>query len=198
MPPNQPHLNLTTTIIIPTYNYAQFLPRAIHSVYAQQEVPTPQVLVMDDGSTDDTAIIIAQLQQQYPGLAYHPQPSAGKAAATARGIALATGQVIFTLDADDWFLPGKIAATLAILQQYPQVVHVATPALIHWQQAPGRTQPEPIPCAWLQHPQDGSSRLRQLYTANKLYGGGSTFAARAEVLKNIPLPSPRNNYNSET
>lgn len=176
---------MKVSIIIPTYNYAQYIVRAIESVMTQSySAALIEVIVMDDGSTDETATVIERLQQQYPNLQYHVQPNAGKAVATQKGIAIATGEIIFTLDADDWFLPGKIADTVSIFQQFPQVVHVASAARIEW--ADGRSAAtEPVPARLLNKSNNGSVVLRHFFEHNLLFGGGSTFAVRSATAKKI-------------
>ena len=178
---------MNISVIIPTYNYAAYIGRAIASVFNQTyRGGAIEVIVVDDGSTDDTAAVVAQWQQRHPGIHYHPQPNRGKAAAMQRGIALSSGDIIFTLDADDFFLPGKLAGTVAVLQQYPQVVHVASPARIEWADAHRPPVAEPIPARLTGRPINGTALLRYFYTRNQLFGGGSTFACRAAVAKAIP------------
>jgi glycosyltransferase involved in cell wall biosynthesis len=175
---------LNISVIIPTYNYGTYIGRAIQSVFDQAYTAGKvEVLVIDDGSTDGTAAVIQQLQQQHAHLQYHWQANAGKAVATQKGIGLATGDVIFTLDADDWWLPGKIADTVAILQQHPRVVHVASAAQIVWADNKRAPVTEPITPKRLGKPLDGASLLYQFYRRNQLFGGGSTFACRASVAK---------------
>lgn len=176
-------MNLQASIIIPTYNYADYIGRAIDSVLAQQ-YPAIEIIVVDDGSTDDTRAVVEALQQQIPFLQYHAQPNSGKAVATQQGIALANSDFICTLDADDWLLPGKLAATAAILQQYPSVVHVASPALIQWQQDRSPVA-EPVPTVLLGQPLKGTDVLQYFFQRNMLFGGGSTFAIRTAAAKQI-------------
>lgn len=59
---------ITLSVVIPAYNYAAVLPRAVESVLAQTEsADSVELLVVDDGSTDDTAAVLEQLQTRYPG-----------------------------------------------------------------------------------------------------------------------------------
>ena len=176
---------MKVSILIATYNYAQYIGRAIESVMTQSyPAALIEVIVMDDGSTDDTAGVIERLQQQYSNLHYHVQPNAGKAVATQKSIALASGEILFTLDADDWFLPGKVADTVSIFQQHPQVVHVASAARIEW--ADGRpAEIEPVPEWLLKKSNSGSVVLKHFFEHNLLFGGGSTFAVRSAMAQNI-------------
>ena len=174
---------MKASIIIPTYNYAQYIGRAIESIMTQSYPSSMlEVIVVDDGSTDNTTQVVASLHHQYANIQYHHQQNAGKAVATQKGIAMATGDVILTLDSDDWFLPGKIADTVAIFKQYARVVHVASAARIVW--ADGKAaRSEPLPPWLLGQCNDGHSVLQHFFEHNMLFGGGSTFAVRAAAAK---------------
>lgn len=107
----------TVSVIIPAYNCAAYLIRALESV-AAQNVPKErlEVLVIDDGSTDDTADRIAAFQARGEvALRYVRQSNAGVAAARNHGLRLARGEVIAFLDADDWWFPSKLARQLPLL-----------------------------------------------------------------------------------
>lgn len=108
------------SVIIPTYNTARYLPAALESVAAQDYRPL-EVIVVDDGSTDETAAIVADFFQRtgLPGN-YVFQPNQGPAAARNRGLTVAHGDWIAFLDADDIWLPGKTTRQLQLLAEYPQ------------------------------------------------------------------------------
>jgi glycosyltransferase involved in cell wall biosynthesis len=105
------------SVIIPTYNNGRYLPQAIQSIHDQQ-YPDVEIIVVDDGSTDDTPEILAHY-----GRTIHTirQPNAGSAAARNTGLQHATGPYIVLLDADDWLLPGKFHKQAAILQVNPRL-----------------------------------------------------------------------------
>ena len=105
----------TVSVIIPLYNAEAFLAQAIESVLGQTH-PPQQVLVIDDGSTDQSA----QIAQRY-GAAVElvQQPNAGCAHARNRGVALATGDYLAFLDADDYWVSEKLALQLAVFAQNP-------------------------------------------------------------------------------
>lgn len=89
------------SVVIPTFNYGAFIGHALDSVL-QQRWSNVEIIVIDDGSDDDTAQVIA------PYLAdsrvhYHSQPRSGPAAARNRGVTLASGEYIAFLDADDFW-----------------------------------------------------------------------------------------------
>lgn len=95
----------SVSIIIPAYNRADLLPEAIDSVLAQP-VTGLEVIVVDDGSTDDTPAVAARYDVQ---IKYVRQANAGVAAARNRGVAETTGKYVQFLDADDYLLPGGLA-----------------------------------------------------------------------------------------
>ncbi|MBK8957102.1 MAG: glycosyltransferase [Proteobacteria bacterium] len=96
------------SVIIPVYNYAHFLRACVESVRAQS-VDDVEVLVVDDGSTDDSAAVAASL----PGVRYIHQANQGLSAARNTGIAACSGEYLLFLDADDQLAPGTLAARLA-------------------------------------------------------------------------------------
>src|SRR5690242_10687505 len=93
------------SVIIPAYNYARFLPQAIESAL-QQDYPEFEVLVVDDGSTDNTAEIAAVYSRADKRVRYLHQKNAGLPAARNTGIQHARFDFIGFLDADDAWLPG--------------------------------------------------------------------------------------------
>jgi len=110
------------SIIIPSYNYASYLPEAIRSALAQTHRPI-EVIVVDDGSTDDTPQVAASFGD---AIRYIRQPNAGLSAARNRGIAEATGDLLVFLDADDILDPTMVERSLAAWAQLrPQPALVA-------------------------------------------------------------------------
>lgn len=110
----------TVSVVIPTYNRAKFLGAAVASVRAQT-YPCAEIVIVDDGSTDDTPGVVARLGD---GVHYVKQANAGPAAARNRGIQEARGDVVAFLDTDDRWLPQKIARQVEILQREPEVALV--------------------------------------------------------------------------
>ncbi len=113
----------TISAIVPTYNRAGVIAQAIHSVLSQ--VPAPdEVLVVDDGSTDNTVAELAQFGDRIKVLT---QPNAGAAAARNYGVREARGEWLAFLDSDDLWSPGRIATFLRDIKTAAAdvVVHVA-------------------------------------------------------------------------
>ena len=101
----------SVSVVIPTYNRARLLPRALDSVLAQT-FGNLEVLVIDDGSTDGTTALMARYHD--PRVRYLVQPAnAGVSAARNRGMREARGEWIAFLDSDDEWLPDKLQRQLA-------------------------------------------------------------------------------------
>lgn len=112
------------SIIIPTYNYAHFLPRAIDSCLGQSGDDW-EIIVVDDGSTDDTAAVAARYSvQPAVRLRYLSQSNQGAAAARNHGARVAAGQYLLFLDADDALLPDALAQFRECLARLPAVEFV--------------------------------------------------------------------------
>jgi glycosyltransferase involved in cell wall biosynthesis len=110
----------TVSVIIPTYNLASHLTEAVASV-RDQHCPNLEIIVVDDGSTDDTAKVLDALAAT-GDLRWFHQDNAGAAAARNRGIQEAQGEWIAFLDADDLWLSGKLAAQFEKLRQHPEAM----------------------------------------------------------------------------
>ncbi len=104
----------TVSVIVPVFNGERFLAEALRSVL-DQTLPPDEIIVVDDGSTDGSAALAAQFTAQFPGVLVFQQPNRGAGAALNLGIRHARGDLLAFLDADDRWLPGKLAAQVAIL-----------------------------------------------------------------------------------
>jgi len=110
--------NPKVSVIIPTYNRGWILREAIDSVLSQK-FSDYELIVVDDGSTDDTRIILDSYGQDIIVLR---QPNQGVSAARNRGIAESCAQLISFLDSDDLWLPQKLARQVAFFQTNPDVL----------------------------------------------------------------------------
>jgi glycosyltransferase involved in cell wall biosynthesis len=107
------------TIFVPTYNRAYCLPRALDSI-AQSTCQDLEIIVVDDGSTDDTRAVVAAWTASHDlPLHYLYQPNAGKHAAHNQAVAQAQGFMFLTLDSDDSLLPGALAAVRQYWEAIP-------------------------------------------------------------------------------
>ena len=110
------------SIIITSYNYEKFLSRAIDSAF-QQTYPVKEIIVVDDGSTDNSRHIINSYGDQITSVF---QENKGRAFATNAGFFASRGEIIFFLDADDIFFPHKVETMvnyfLQVVPQTPEVL----------------------------------------------------------------------------
>lgn len=107
------------SVVIPTYNYAHLLPRALDSVLGQMTNDI-ELIVVDDGSRDNTADMLADYVAKHPRLHVIQQANAGAAAARNRGISKACGRYALLLDADDELLPDALAVLRGVVAVHPQ------------------------------------------------------------------------------
>lgn len=108
---------LLISVIIPTYNCELYIIEAIESVLQQDEC-LYEIIVIDDGSTDKTKEILEPYEDR---IRYFLQTNQGVAAARNHGISQANGDLIAFLDADDYFLPGKLAAQANKFKEQPDI-----------------------------------------------------------------------------
>lgn len=105
------------SVIIPAYNARRWLPETLASVRAQQEDVDLEVIIVDDGSTDDTAEYVTQ---EWPDFRLIRSENRGVSHARNLGTANAKGEWFQYLDADDLLLPGKLSRHLALIQKRPE------------------------------------------------------------------------------
>lgn len=104
------------SVIIPTYNSAAYLPQAIQSVL-DQDFDDFEIIIVDDGSTDDTSTMLAPFRDQVRCVR---QENRGNAAARNRGLAEARAEWLCFLDSDDTWLPGKLRQQWDDLRAHPE------------------------------------------------------------------------------
>jgi hypothetical protein len=115
------------SVLIPAYNQGRYLAMAIRSAL-EQTYSDIEVLVVDDGSTDETAAVARAFTD--PRVSYVYQDNQGLSAARNTGIRRATGEFLTFLDADDLFLPEKLSLLLAAIDENPQWGFVAGQAVL--------------------------------------------------------------------
>jgi glycosyltransferase involved in cell wall biosynthesis len=104
------------SIIIPTYNRSALVAQAIRTIQSSG-VPGVEIVVADDGSTDDTEAAV----RACPGVVYVRQRNAGPAAARNNGFGVSTGRYVTFLDSDDEWIAGGPARLLAQLDRHPDL-----------------------------------------------------------------------------
>lgn len=110
-------VNPSITVVIPTFNRSRYLPESLDSVLGQT-VPPAQVLVVDDGSTDDTQAVLCRYAGRVESIA---KPNGGKASAVNAGLARASGEFIWVFDDDDVALPDAVERLLEPMLRRPDV-----------------------------------------------------------------------------
>lgn len=124
------------SVILPTYNRAEWLPQAVESVLDQTFAPV-ELIVVDDGSTDGTAGLLAAYGRRLKVLR---QANAGVSAARNRGIQAAAGRWIAFIDSDDCWLPQKLDLQVAFLNAHPDALICQTEEI--WERNGLRVNPK--------------------------------------------------------
>lgn len=164
-------LIMLISVIIPVYNRAHCITRALESVKAQG-IRDLEVILGDDASTDSTLELATSI---FPDLKVARLPS-NKGASAARNAALklAKGNLIAFLDSDDEWVPGKLASQIGFLEDHPEVGLCGSGHLLMSRDG------EPIP-----HPgRNPPDWRRELHTAESFHGA-STSVVRREVLESV-------------
>lgn len=104
------------SVAIPSYNYARYLPECLDSCLAQT-VKVDEIVVVDDGSSDDSWAVIQGYMARFPHVRGMRQPNGGICATTNAAIALCTGDVVLLLDSDDIMLPTRVEKVLEALRE---------------------------------------------------------------------------------
>ncbi|MGL4500791.1 MAG: glycosyltransferase family 2 protein [Planktothrix sp.] len=172
------------SILINNYNYGRFLPEAIDSAL-NQTYSNIEVIVVDDGSTDNSRSIIERYQQKIIPIL---KENGGQATAFNLGFAASRGEIICFLDSDDLFEPEKIAEIVQIFQEHPQVSWCFHPLTYVGDQIDSQTLETPIGT-------EGIYDLRDAIQQGKLKGklpfgvATSAMCFKRELLENL-LPMP--------
>lgn len=116
------------SVVIPVYNGAKWLGEALTSVYAQ-DMSEMEVIVLDDGSSDNSSDVVAQFHD--PRCVSVRHANRGLAATLNRGIAMAKGRYVAREDQDDLLLPGRLSKQAAFLDEHSDVAMVGTWAHIY-------------------------------------------------------------------
>lgn len=137
--------SIDVSVIIPVYNGEQYIETAIESVLSQTNCSF-ELLVINDGSTDQTSLAVAPYRSR---LRYFEQENQGVSVARNLGIEQARGQYLAFLDADDYFLTDKLSEQLKIFQNDPEI------GLVHsgWQRVDSQGHKLSEVCPWQAFPQ---------------------------------------------
>jgi len=113
------------TVVIPSYNSGKFVCKAVESVLRQTYGGPLEIILVDDGSTDDTSVAVAPFLNR---IRYVCQPNSGLSSARNRGIREAKGDFVAFLDADDEWLPDKLERQCELFERCPEVQMIHTDA----------------------------------------------------------------------
>ena len=118
---NQPPAGPAVSVIIPCYKQAHYLPESVQSVL-DQTFTDWELIIVNDGSPDDTSVVAEQLRQRRPArIRLLEKANGGLSSARNAGIRAAQGEYIFLLDADDRIQPTMLEKTKAVLDTRPKV-----------------------------------------------------------------------------
>ena len=164
MPADDRVSGVRATILVPSFNHARWVVETVRSALAQTEKDV-EVVVIDDGSTDDSVSHLATIAD--PRLEVVTQPNAGLSNTLNRGLARARGRWVKFVPSDDVLEPECIARQLAAAERAPGARLVfALPTVVD---ADGAPYPDPAPQAWFDHAPEGRDEiLRDLLERNFL------------------------------
>lgn len=109
------------SVVLPNYNHARLIPRALDALLAQS-LPPDEIVVVDDGSTDESLAVISAFAARHKSLRIVANPeNLGAIASLSRGLAAARGRYVYFAAADDWVVPGFFATALRMLDEHPGV-----------------------------------------------------------------------------
>lgn len=178
------------SVIIPAYNAHNFIGETLDSVIAQTYQPI-EIIVVDDGSTDDTARIVSgyRSQVQY----YHQKNSGGCAIPRNTGIAISSGEFLCFIDADDLMVPDRIASQVDFMQRFPEVGLVFSNYQNFTETAPYPTthfETCPILHAHLSSRDEVVIENARAYLAQENFGIASSFLMRRSLVLAEPSFEP--------
>ena len=175
------------SVIIPNYNYAHYLRERIDSVLGQKETDM-EVLLLDDGSSDDSIAVMQEYAKKDPRVQIirNPQNSGSPFLQWEKGIALSSGEYIWIAEADDSAQPELLSTALQILNKYPSVSFVKVASTMinetgehlakdydHWQRRgilPGNTSIY-----------DSKTFMRMQYRRNHIYNASGVVFRREGI-----------------
>lgn len=118
IPENSGRASTVVSVVVPAYNHAETLPAAIDSLLTQ-DYPALEIIVLDDGSTDHTRRVLAAYEDR---IRWESQSNIGQAATLNKGWAMADGDILGYLSADDFLYPGAVSAAVAALSEQDAIV----------------------------------------------------------------------------
>ena len=111
------------SVIIPLYNKSSYVAKAIGSVLSQTFADY-ELVIMDDGSKDDSYDIASKAIEGRANCQIHRQDNAGVSMARNNAVALSRGEYLCFLDADDWWAPSFLEEMACLIEEYPEAIPV--------------------------------------------------------------------------
>lgn len=109
------------SVIIPTYNRAKFISNAVRSII-NQKYDNIEIIIVDDGSNDNTQAVIHSLKEKYSSIIYcHNERTKGPSGARNTGIIKSSGDYVSFLDSDDVWLAGHLVNGINVLNKHPEI-----------------------------------------------------------------------------
>jgi len=178
------------SVVVPTCNRASVLPRAIESVLAQDSVDV-EVLVVDDGSTDETEAVVKSFNDSRVRYLAH-ETNRGGSAARNTGIEAATGEYVAFLDDDDEYRPGKLTKQVESLERRSDewVATYCDFALVREGKSPTDYLPSFLRNQLTgseseSHPEGGAELIPTVLARDFPLGGASTLLVRRETVDKV-------------
>jgi glycosyltransferase involved in cell wall biosynthesis len=125
------------SVLIDNFNYGRYLKKCIDSLLAQT-YSRVEIVVVDDGSTDESREVIAQYGTRVKAVL---KPNGGQSSALNAGFAVCTGDVICLLDSDDWFFPDKVSSVVSCFEAHPKIEWVFDPVMMIFPDGSQQKQP---------------------------------------------------------
>ena len=164
------------SVVMPAFNVGWCVARAVDSVLTQS-LREREVVVVDDGSTDDTASVLARYGD---AIRVIRQTNAGMSAARNAGIRMARGNLVAFLDADDWWHPDKLQRQVTLMRERPEFGFCSTAARV--------VNPEGRLLNVWHCPGPNNDMLRTLFAENAAIAGGcSAVMVRRKLLDQVGL-----------
>ncbi len=179
-------MSITLSIIVPVYNIAPYVEQCLQSILAQLK-PQHELIVIDDGSKDNSLALVTRLQQQWEGSNFHvtSQANEGLAGVRNNGVRAARGDYIVWVDGDDVLKEGILAALdQAIAERAPDVI--ACDFQMWHPQEPGKTHEEKLAYPPNSLLRDQEAILNHFLMGRKMYVW--TNVIQREIYAQLPDP----------
>lgn len=172
---------MNTTCLINSYNYAQFIGEAVDGALRQTR-PFDEIIIVDDGSTDGTLELLRAKYASRPHVKIVAKPNEGQLSCFNEGFARATGDVVFFLDADDYYDPTYVERALAVYRRDPSCDFLSCGCQLFGER-------EGVSLNFPDSRDLGYSVIRTTYSRAWIGGVTSSLSMRRQVLEKIlPLP----------